>query len=53
VVVPLNAPASSGVSSGCVTGSRTLVAAILANSAGYYVNVHTSDYPNGAVRGQL
>jgi hypothetical protein len=26
---------------------------ILTNPAAYYVNVHTSDYPAGAVRGQL
>lgn len=27
--------------------------AIKANPAGFYVNVHTGDFPNGAVRGQL
>jgi hypothetical protein len=53
IVVPLTAPNASGAASGCVNVSRTLVAAILANSHGYYVNVHTSDFPNGAVRGQL
>ena len=29
------------------------VAEILANPAGYYVNVHNPDYPGGAIRGQL
>ena len=53
IVVPLTAPSASGAAAGCVNVSRSLVAAILANSHGYYVNVHTSDFPNGAVRGQL
>ena len=30
-----------------------LIQAISANPAGYYVNVHTAEFPNGAVRGQL
>jgi hypothetical protein len=29
------------------------VQAILADPQGYYVNVHNTEYPNGAVRGQL
>jgi hypothetical protein len=53
VVVALKPPNGSGTSSGCVAANRTLVAAILANPAGYYVNVHTTDFPNGAIRGQL
>lgn len=53
VVVPLQAPGSGGTSAGCVNVPRTLVAQILANPAGYYVNVHTTDFPNGAIRGQL
>ena len=53
VVVPLKAPDATGTSTGCTNVSRTLVGQILANPAGYYVNVHTSDFPNGAIRGQL
>jgi hypothetical protein len=53
VVVPLKAPDATGAASGCVNSTRSLVAAILANPSGYYANVHTTDYPNGAVRGQL
>ncbi len=53
VVVPLKTPNAAGTSSGCATASRTLVKAILADPASYYVNVHTGEFPAGAVRGQL
>ena len=53
IVVTLTPPGAGGTASGCVTIDRTLVAAILANPAAYYVNMHTTDFPSGAVRGQL
>ena len=53
VVVPLTAPDASGSSAGCVNVARTLVQAILTNPSGYYANVHTTDFPAGAIRGQL
>jgi hypothetical protein len=53
IVVALTPPNAGGTASGCVTADRALVSAILANPAGYYVNVHTSEFPAGAVRGQL
>ena len=54
VVIPLTAPDASGMASGCVNGvDPTLIQSIFANPAGFYVNVHTSDFPNGAARGQL
>ncbi len=33
--------------------SPSQAAALLANPAGYYVNLHTADYPAGEIRGQL
>jgi hypothetical protein len=53
VVVPLTAPDAGGTSHGCVVTTRPLVAAILGNPAGYYTNVHNTNFPAGAVRGQL
>jgi CHRD domain len=55
VVITLEQPSSGdpGASSACVRVARPLVRAILADPADYYVNVHTGDFPGGAVRGQL
>jgi len=53
VVVPLATPNAAGTSSGCATAARSLVKAILGAPATFYVNVHTADYPGGAIRGQL
>jgi hypothetical protein len=53
VGIPLKTPNAAGKSSGCTAVSRTLVASILAQPAGFYVNAHTAEFPNGAIRGQL
>ena len=53
VVVPLIPPDASGVSSGCAAVSRGLALAIIQDPDAYYVNVHTEDFPNGTIRGQL
>lgn len=52
VVVDFN-PVVNGLNN-CVSGvDRDLIKAIRQNPAGYYVNVHTNEFPGGAVRGQL
>jgi len=53
VVVPFDAPGADGNSSGCATTTADIIAGILANPAGYYVNVHTKEHPAGAIRAQL
>jgi len=55
VVVPLTQPTDGdpGASSGCVDIDAALAKAILKNPHKYYANVHTTAFPNGAVRGQL
>ena len=52
VVVAL-APPVNGMSSGTIEVDPELIKAIRKNPGDYYVNVHTSTYPAGAVRGQL
>lgn len=50
VVVGLDAP-SRGVSGGCIATQEA--ADIAADPEDYYVNVHNTEFPGGAVRGQL
>jgi hypothetical protein len=38
---------------GCVPADAAKSGDITAYPANYYVNVHTADHPNGAIRGQL
>lgn len=43
----------AGGGDGCVSADRDLVKEIRKNPEGFYFNVHTGDFPGGAVRGQL
>ena len=45
--------AAGGPSSGCAPVPPELAASVVANPAGFYVDVHADDFPAGAVRGQL
>jgi hypothetical protein len=53
VVVNFNPVFSGGTATGTVTVDQGLANEIAGNPAGFYVNVHTGEFPNGAIRGQL
>src|SRR5207253_2264172 len=53
IVIPFTAPGATGTSTACTAADPTLVADLMANPASYYVNVHSTQFPGGAVRAQL
>ncbi len=55
VVIPLRQPLNGdpGSASGCTRVNRRLARQIMRNPQRFYWNVHTRDFPAGAVRGQL
>jgi hypothetical protein len=46
-------PANITAITGSVTADQATIDGIVANPAGFYANLHTADFPGGAVRGQL
>jgi hypothetical protein len=55
VVVPLDVDGFEGSSEGCIEPMEdaAILQEIVDNPAGFYVNLHTEDFPAGAIRGQL
>jgi len=54
LVLPLPAPDATGRATGCIKNvDRNLIKAIVTRPAKFFVNVITSDFPGGALRGQL
>ena len=52
IVVTLTTP-QDGTSEGCVPTPSATVKAIASGTDSYYVNIHTTELPDGAIRAQL
>jgi hypothetical protein len=55
IVVPFTPPATGnpGTTTACVTVGAAVLGRLHATPTGFYINVHTAKFPDGAVRGQL
>jgi hypothetical protein len=51
--VVVNLALMPGVMEGCVQGDAAVVQEMEGDPGAFYVNLHTADFPAGAVRGQL
>jgi hypothetical protein len=52
-VVMLDAPGADGRATGCASVDAGVAGRLTSAPRGFYVNVHTGRFPDGAVRGQL
>jgi len=53
IAVPFMPSPFTGSATGCVNAARALVKQILMHPENFYVNVHTTTYPSGAISGTL
>ncbi|HET8777067.1 MAG TPA: CHRD domain-containing protein [Candidatus Limnocylindria bacterium] len=54
VLIPLDVDGFDGTTEGCTSDVAAAdIQMVLDNPAGFYVNLHTEDFPAGAIRGQL
>ena len=54
IAVNLDTDGFEGTSEGCVEGEdAAMIQAVIDDPAGHYVNLHTEEFPAGAIRGQL
>ncbi|HJP72111.1 MAG TPA: CHRD domain-containing protein [Candidatus Limnocylindria bacterium] len=54
VLIPLDVDGFDGTTEGCTSDvAEADIQSVLDNPAGFYVNLHTADFPAGAIRGQL